>query len=330
MKIWIYLVIFMAFCTGVALADTGISQVPEAQDFTTQTMITAYGSFSQTSDLVLQITDDLNGLSGIPPLGESSSTGSIDVVSYDPLVEIAQGQATGAVYYESVYSESTLSGGVGVIGYVKDLDLTTGDVTAGQSNIEAAKHISYSSDSGGQVLSDDFISVHGSGNPSLAGRFGVGLNTTAPGPGAIGSGGYICPFAGGSGSFSPAFCNAVEASSSIAMTSADVTTSSDTRFIMASADPGVELNHHISAIDSIGDASAGMDASIKEGRAIEDMFPFNLTMYDPNTGHEYEYIGWVGLSSTEQSEDITTHSLTTASGILTKFDKSMSYTSGSR
>ena len=330
MKIWIYLAISMVLCIGVAMADTGISQVPEAQDFTTQTTIITYGSFSQSSDIVLQITDALGGLDGIPPLDDSSKTGYIDVVSDDPLEEVAGGQNAGATYYQSVYSEDTRSGGTGTIGYVKALDLTTGDVTSGQSNIEATKRISYLGESGGQVLSDDYISVEGSANPSMSGRFGLGLNTSAPEPGPISTTGvYICPFSSGDGSFTPAFCSIVEASSAIAMTTADVVTTTDARFIMASADPGVELNHHIGVTDSVGDASAGMDVSVTEARAIEDMFPFNITMYDPNTGHEHDYVGWVGLGSTDASEELTYHTSTTASGILTKFDKSMSYTSGS-
>jgi hypothetical protein len=327
MKYWILLIIFIALCTGATLADTGIKPVPEIQGLTTHTVIMANGSFSHASDLAIEITDDLNGLNGIPPLGDSSEEGSIDVISYQPLVEIAQAQNMGATYYESVYSEDTGSNGMGSIGYTKDLDATTGAVLAGQSNIAATKQIMYTGEPGSEVLSNDFISVMGASNPSPSARFGLGLNTEAPAPGALSSDKFICPFS--AGSISPAFCNSVQANSAIGMSVADVTTTTSARFIMASADPGVALSHNIQVSDSIGAASAGIDVSIKESRPAEDLFPFEVTMLDPNTGQEYTYTGWVGISSTKTYEESTMHDFTSIDGLISTYAKTMSYTSTS-
>ena len=122
---------------------------------------------------------------------------------------------------------------------------------------------------------------------------------------------FFCPFAAAQPTI-PQFCNRAEAGSTLDMTIANVRTTSTDRFVMASADPGVELNHAIRVIPladdvpSTGIATAHMTVLIQEGRALTPGFP-----------------GTVGLF-----ERISFSEETTARGAITLFDKVMHYRSG--
>jgi len=329
MKYWIPACIIITLFAGFVAADTGIDPALEIQGLSTQTVVSALGGFSHKSDIALQITDDLNGLTGIPPLGDSSSGGSIDVISFNPLVATAQGLNSGAVYYASVYTEDTDTTGLGQIGYHKNLDLSTEAMLTGQSNIEAIKQLTYVGENGSGVLSTDFISIDGAANPSPSARFGLGLNTAAPEPGSVTSGKFICPFAGGN--ITPAFCSHVESGSSIAMKIADVATTTNGRFIVTSADTPVSLSHNIQVSNSIGKASAGIDGRIREGRSNEDFMTFDVPVQICSAEggcHTYDFTGWVGISSTDLYAETTLHDVTSIDGSIATFAKSMSYTSG--
>lgn len=326
---WICILLVLVLFAGLTIADQGIDPALETQGLSTLTVVTAVGGFSHESDIALQISDDLNGLDGIPPLGDSGSGGSIDVISYDPLVATAQGMNSGAVYYASVYTEDTDTNGLGEIGYHKDLDVSTKAMLTGQSNIAAIKQLTYIGENGSGVLSNDFISIDGAGNPSPSARFGLGLNTPAPDPGSVTSGRFICPFAGGN--ITPAFCSHVESGSSIDMKIADVATTTNGRFIVSSADTPVSLSHNIQVSDSIGKASAGIDGRIREGRPGEDLFSFEvpIEICTPGGGCNTEdFTGWVGISSTDLYAETTIHDVTSIDGTIVSFTKSMSYTSG--
>jgi hypothetical protein len=326
---WILIVVIIALLFGLATADRGIDPALETQGLAIQTVVSATGGFSQESDLEWQMTDSLAGLAGIPPLGDGSSEGSIDVIQWDPLMLIAQGQNNGAVYYATVYTEDTNTNGLGQVSYTKNLGIDTGSMTTGQSNVEAIKQLVYVGDTGSKVISNDFISIDGASGPSPSARFGLAVNTDPPAPGPLTSNTFICPF-GGSESGGSSFCSHVESSSSIEMNVADVATTTKGRFVVPSADTPVALSHDIHVSDSIGKASAGIDVKVREGGSLsEDIQDFAITMFDPNTGHTYEFTGWVGTFSSELSQETTMHDFTSIDGAIMTFDKSMSYTSGS-
>jgi len=332
MKRWIIVFVLVALFSGFTVADRGINPTFETQGILTTTSITAEGRFSSNSELTWKITDDTNGLGGIPPLGDSSATGSIDVISYQPFQATAQGLNKGATLYTSVYSEKTTSNGVGQIGYTKSLGIDTKAKLTGQSNIKATKQIQYIGEMGGRVVSDDFIMVDGASNPSPSGHFGLAVNTDVPEPVAPTSADkFICVFGGtGGSSIFPAFCNYADSTSSIDMSVANVRTTSDARFVVPSADTPVILSHDIRVTNSVGKASAGMDVSILESRSYEKMMDFAITMCDPNTGQEYVFEGWAGISSTDPYESIEVSEHTSVDGNITLFDKVMKYDSGAK
>ncbi len=331
MKDWILFLVIGTLLIGWVTADTGIAPVSETQDLTTQTVVRAFGMFSHTSEMNLAITDDAKGLNGIPPLEDSSSSGgSIDVISYEPLIVTAGGVNRGAVYYAAVCTEDTQTNGLGEIGYAKNLGITTKAMATGQSNIEAVKQIAYTGEPGGKILSNDFISVDGAGNPSTTARFGLGLNTEAPAPDELASDKLLCPCNGGSAI--PAFCNHVESASSIDMNIANVGTTMNTRFIVPSSDTPVSLNNNIRVSDSIGKVSAGIDVNIREGANLdEDIQNFNapIEICTPGGGCTiYEFDGWFSIIPSNLAEEVNMHEFTSADGSIVSFRKSMSYTSG--
>jgi hypothetical protein len=326
---WVLIVLVIALIFGWGTADRGIDPALETQGLAIQTVVSATGGFSQESDLEWLMTDSLSGLAGIPPLGDGMSEGSIDVISWEPLKLIAQGQNNGAVYYATVYTEDTGTNGLGQVSYTKNLGIDTGSVTTGQSNIEAIKQLVYIGDAGSKVISNDFISIDGASGPSPSARFGLAVNTDPPAPGPLSSNAFICPF-GGESSGTLSFCSHVEAESSIEMNVADVATTTNGRFVVPSADTPVALSHDIHVSDSIGKASAGIDVRVREGGPLsEDIQDFALTMFDPNTGHTYEFTGWVGIISSELSQETAMHDFASIDGVIMTFDKSMSYSSGS-
>lgn len=329
-KKWLLVLVISIILSGFTTADRGIDPILETQGVATVTIINAFGHFHSDAELTWKITDDLNGLEGIPPLGDSSAEGSIGVIAWEPFQAIAYGQNEGAALYTSVYNEKTTSNGVGQIGYAKSLEVDTRAMLTGQSNIEATKQIQYIGEIGGRVLSDDFISVDGTANPSPSAHFGLAVNTDVPAPGApTSSDSFACIFAGDDESaILPAFCTYAESTSSIDLSVAHVRTTSDTRFIVPSADTPVILGHNIRVADSVGKASAGMDALIMESSPYEERFDFAMTMFDPNTCHQYDFKGWVGISSTDTMESVEVSECTSIDGTITLFDKDMRYDSG--
>ncbi|HUU75558.1 MAG TPA: hypothetical protein VMW63_05660 [Methanoregulaceae archaeon] len=245
------LIIALVLLTGLAVADRGIDPVPETQGIVTSTTIDAVGNFASVSEIQWRITDDEDGLTGIPPL---------------TLIQVP-----GPAIYESVYAEDTYSSGVGLIGYDKELDVETSGQISGQWNIEAIKELAYVGVDGSRVFSDESIFVDGAGLVDTTDVF------------------VICPFAEDVTIWFPGFCNRAEAGSTIDMTVANARTTSTDRFVMPSADHPVELNHDIRVselvtnLPSMGMASTYMETLIQEG-------PANTEHVTPNPDHMVERI----------------------------------------
>jgi hypothetical protein len=144
MKKTILVLIIMAILTGIGLADHGIPPVPETQGIVTSTTIDAVGNFASTSEIQWRITDDSDGLPGVPPLGLIVAT-----------------------IYESVYTEDTASNGNGLILYDKELDVETSGQISGQWNIEALKELAFVGIDGARVTSSDTIFVDGAATPYM-------------------------------------------------------------------------------------------------------------------------------------------------------------------
>jgi len=259
LAISIALVVMMA---GVAMADTGINATTETQGITISTSVIAVGNFQSSTDIAWTTTTNGGGLSEVPPLSD------------------------GAIY-QAVYTEDTMSNGVGQIWYDKSLTIDTGEKLNGQSNIEAVKELAFIGIDGAQVYSDEYIMVSGMANPAAT------------------KNAVICVFGSSASDTIPAFCNRVEAGSTIDMSVVNVRTITNSRFIVPSADTPVELTHNIrvdelEGMPSQGKVSAFMQGIIQEGRG----------------------------SKAAAFEEIEFKESISVDGEITLFDKVMSYKSG--
>jgi hypothetical protein len=195
----------------------------------------------------------------IDAVGNFASTSEIQwrIASGDSILDIPD-LDDGETIYESTYTEDTTSNGLGLILYDKELDIETSGQITGQYNIEAAKLLEFIGVDGARVVSSDNIFVDGAAAEDTETDEAV-----------------ICPFAEEVTHDIPAYCNRVEAGSTIDMTVANVRTTSNDRFVMPAGDSGVELNHDIVVTElvedlpSMGTASAFMDVLIQEGGAGE-------------------------------------------------------------
>ena len=234
-KIVIILIILIALLCGPVIADRGIDPVPETQGITTATTIDLVGNMASDTDIQWRISDDPDGLDGIPPL------------------EIL------ATVYSSSYTEETYSNGLGLIAYDKNMDVETSEQLSGQWNIEAEKQIEFVGVDGARVYSDENIMVDGIGEFSEIDEEDMLCIFAYDFP-------YDWVF--------PAFCNYAEAGSTVDMTVANVRTNSMDRFINPTSDTSVELEHDIlvteliDGLPSSGTASAHMDVLIMEASVL--------------------------------------------------------------
>ncbi len=225
--------------------------------------------------------------------GNFNSESSVDMT-------ISEGQAlttipplTAGLIYQTVYTEDTQNSEVGYISYDKDLDVQTGNKVSGQYNVKAVKQITYLGVDASSIVTNDYLMLDGAGE-----NYG---NISEK---------VICPFA--SGAMAPSFCNKVETGSAMNLKVANLNTQMGDRFVMKSADSGIEIFNNVGVgsyaadLPSKGSVSAFIKGSIKEGGRNQS--PFNESAMDL-----YETI--VFSDSTSVSGDIST------------FAKAMSYSS---
>ncbi|MDD1716402.1 MAG: hypothetical protein LUQ01_05330 [Methanolinea sp.] len=112
---------------------------------------------------------------------------------------------------------------------------------------------------------------------------------------------FICPFAATTYANVPQYCNVVEMGSSFDGYAVSMLTDTEERHVMATADPGVAMDYGV-ALEGVGTAAAWINAHIMEGR-------------DATTG---------------KAIDLTYSEMTTASGTIVDFEKTMFYESGIR
>ena len=211
----------------------------------------------------------------------STNTGT---VNSPPLSE-------GQVQYTAGYNDNLMAVN-GHTTFVKSMQISTANTIADQSNIKAQTNLQFIGIDGGRATRDEEIMVDGAGQAT----------------GTAGS--ILCPFASSTSDTIPAFCNIVQAGSSIDTSLASVVTSADTRFIGSDATFPVVLNYNIAArgitlsdgtsSPMIGSVSAFVKAHIQEARN----------------------------ASATKSEDLTYSETSSASGLINNFAKSISYQSG--
>jgi hypothetical protein len=130
----IALAMLVAF-TGMAMADTGINQVPETQGIVTSTNIEALGTVTETDSIVWALGfPDLN----VPPLADDG------------------------VYYVMSYTEGTIAD-QGLVSYVKGQTLDTANKVAGTYNFNTQKVAEFVGLETGRMISSENMVLDGAG-----------------------------------------------------------------------------------------------------------------------------------------------------------------------
>jgi len=245
---------------------------------------------------------------GIPQVREvqglSTSTTVIGVGNFNAASSVQMSIMTGGnnlanipplgagVLYQTVYSEDTQNSEYGYLSYDKDLDVSTSNKLTGQYNVQAVKQITYLGIDASSIITTDYMMLDGVGE-----NYGPIANM------------MLCPF--GSEADAPTFCNIVETGSSMNLKVANLNTQMGERFIMKSADPGIQIYNNVGVgsyaadVPSKGSVSAFIQGSVREGGrdAAGPEDPTNLYM------------------------TMTFKDSTAFSGDISSFAKSMGYTS---
>ncbi len=273
--------------TCLVMADTGVPQVPETQGFVTSTIISAFGTATETDSIVSQIINC--GHCGLPV----------------PLPLFFDSHSA----YTSSYTENTIAD-QGLITYTKGITADTAGMAAeNQYNVVTDKIVEFVGSDTGRMVSGESTLLDGAGTTYNDDEI------------------MLCPFASGDYTLNPPFCNIVEEGSDVDLTIGSLATGTTERHILPFAgtildggqdigwdlpvsDAGVEMNYNIKLtgfgdIPAIGSAEAYMNVHLQEARtAIND---------------EYAPI--------MKAEDLVYSESSTAAGEITLFQKVMNYKS---
>jgi hypothetical protein len=286
---------------GMAMADPGIPAVKEVQGLSTTTTVIGMGNFNSASNVHLEIITGNKSLSEIPPLADGCDS------------------SRDGIMYQSVYSEDTQNSELGYVSYDKDLAVSTGNKISGEYNVQAVKQITYLGIDASSILTTDYMMVDGAGEDYGT----IGEKT-------------ICPF-GSTTTKAPTFCNIVETGSSANLKIANMNTQMGDRFIMKSADPGVEIYNNVGVssyaaeVPSKGSVSAFIKGSIKEGgRDITKTYLQQWKEFDAGDGEfdiDHQAYGFTQEKAEDLSMVMTFSESTSFAGDISSFAKGMSYTS---
>jgi hypothetical protein len=136
-----FVVIAMAMLialTGMAVADSGVNQVPETQGITTALTIQAIGTVTETESMVWQLTN-------VPALARN-----------------ANGLAGAQVQYVSSYTENTIAD-QGYTSYAKTLAIDTANKVGNQYNVKADKIVEFIGSDTGRMISEESLLLDGMG-----------------------------------------------------------------------------------------------------------------------------------------------------------------------
>jgi hypothetical protein len=212
------------------------------------------------------------------------------------------------VQYTTGYNDQLMAVS-GQSAFAKSMAVSTGNKIADQSNIKADTSLQFIAIDTGRATRTEDLLLDGAAQATDT------------------SNAILCPFASSVSSVIPAYCNIEQAGSSMDTTLTSVVTHADDRFIGTDSTFPVVLNYNINAggitlsdgtsSPMIGSTSAYLKVHVQEARNVS-------TISIPGG-----YAGPVPVTLNPlKSEDLVYSETSSASGLITKFSKSMSYQSG--
>jgi hypothetical protein len=213
----------------------------------------------------------------------------------------------GEVQYTTGYNDQTMAVS-GQTSFVKSMAISTGNKIADQSNIKAATSMQFIAIDTGRATRTEDLLLDG------AARATIGTNA------------ILCPFVVPSPSVIPAYCNIEQAGSAFDTTLTSTVTSADTRFVGTDATIPTVLNYNINAEGlTVGNQSSPMIGSVSAYLKVHVQEARNVTTTTvPVLGNG----GSLTITlNPQKSEDLVYSETSSASGLISKFSKSMSYSS---
>jgi hypothetical protein len=218
----------------------------------------------------------------------------------------------GQVQYTAGYNDQ-YTGVSGQQTFSKSLALSTANTIADQSNLKANTNIQFiAMDTGRATRSEDLL-LDGAAQAQDSSSL------------------ILCPFANANPGIIPAFCNIEQAGSAFDTTLTSTVTSADTRFVGTGATIPVVLNYNINSqgitlsdgtsSPMIGSVSAYLKVHVQEARNESTMSGELLP------GVSELFYSFPDGSDPQKSEDLAYSETSTASGLISRFSKSMSYSS---
>jgi hypothetical protein len=260
----------------------------------------------------LTLQDMLNAMIGSPDGPLDNSEAAANLLSWlqnqgSPLTPPLRSQE---IQYTTGYNDQTMAMS-GQSAFAKAMAVNTGNRIAGQSNIKADSSLQYIAIDTGRATRTEDLLLDGAAQATST-------------PGAI-----LCPFASGVSPVIPAYCNIEQAGSSIDTSLVSVVTHADDRFVGTDSTFPVVLNYQINAqgitlsdgtsSPMIGSVSAYLKVHVQEARNISSI---------PDVVNLPENQEAVITQNPKKSEDLVYSETSSASGLVSRFSKSMSYQSG--
>jgi hypothetical protein len=222
----------------------------------------------------------------------------------------------GQVQYTTGYNDQ-YAGISGQQTFMKSMAISTANTIADQSNIKANTNIQYIAVDTGRATRTEDLLLDGASQAQNSSSL------------------ILCPFANANPGIIPAFCNIEQAGSDFDTTLTSTVTSADTRFVGSDATIPVVLNYNINAeglsignqsSPMIGSVSAYLKVHVQEARN-ESTLTGTVSGTIPGDGSETIFYSFPDPLNPTKSQDLAYSETSTASGLISTFSKSMSYTS---
>lgn len=190
------------------------------------------------------------------------------------------------------YNENTMAVD-GEVSYTSHFGYDSANKIADKNNLETQRIIGFDASKGsgmGRMTSTESVLIDNVGMPADAGST------------------MLCPFGSSSGGYSPAFCSIATAGSSLDITKGSVATQGSVRSVAATGDVPAALAYSISL------------RGLNDGEPAEGSVSAYIKVHAQDARSD----------SLLKSSDIQFEEMSSASGLITTFQKSMTYQSGMR
>ena len=305
------------------MADRPVNATPEVQGITVINSMHVNGQLTSDESLAWQTTN--YGALNDPPLSmpyPANVLGSSDLYQplpnfgeqagdiifwdiFNPISQLPENWGTGQEQFTNGYNEHT-SAVSGMTDYAKSSVIDTSDQIPTGDNYQTSKQIAFVGADAGRMTSTEDLLIDG------AGTFSPLANCAA------------CPFAQTKPPIIwPEFCNIAQMGSSVDMATVSLATQASDRFVSDTCNIPVVADYNINVHGipdvAIGSVDSYLKTHIQEGR----MEYVNDSLYSDQKDQVPIYVYRPG-----KYEDVSYSETSTASGLITTFNKGIHYQSG--